>query len=274
SFGSGNEDGAFDINSNNGLIRVRDPTHLDYEQRSSIRLIVVARTEGHSPLFGYATVKVDLIDANDNSPRFTQVNYATVVWEGNSKGTFVAQVSATDDDSGENAAISYHIVDGNPDNAFAIDPPLSGIVKTNIVLDREIRDSYYLTIMASDQGQPQKTGTAMLRISVVDINDNKPTFPPHTNVSIVEDAEVGSLVTTVTANDVDTAPPLTYALMPSQGAAATDVSAFSIDRFTGKILLAQPLDFERQSSYSVQVRESEGRKRPPPFVLVLHFDAN
>ncbi|CAG0886653.1 unnamed protein product [Cyprideis torosa] len=274
SFGSGNEDGAFDINSNNGLIRVRDPTHLDYEQRSSIRLIVVARTEGHSPLFGYATVKVDLIDANDNSPRFTQVNYATVVWEGNSKGTFVAQVSATDDDSGENAAISYHIVDGNPDNAFAIDPPLSGIVKTNIVLDREIRDSYYLTIMASDQGQPQRTGTAMLRISVVDINDNKPTFPPHTNVSIVEDAEVGSLVTTVTANDVDTAPPLTYALVPSQGAAATDISAFSIDRFTGKILLAQPLDFERQSSYSVQVSASDSSHVENTVLTVHVLDQN
>jgi protocadherin-16/23 len=34
---------------------------------------------------------------------------------------------------GANANIIYHIVDGNHDNAFVIEPPFSGILKTNIV---------------------------------------------------------------------------------------------------------------------------------------------
>ena len=151
-----------------------------------MRLIVVARTEGTSPLYGYAQVALRLVDDNDNDPRFTQVSYATVVWEGNNKGTYVAQVSATDDDSGPNARITYHIADGNVDNAFAIGPAPSGIVKTNIVLDREIRDSYTLTVIATDEGIPQRTGTCSLRINIVDVNDNQPTFPPQSDVTISE----------------------------------------------------------------------------------------
>lgn len=96
------------------------------------------------------------------------------------------QLSASDADQGMNSRILYHIVDGNPDNAFTISPPYSGIVQTNIVLDREIREKYRLTIIATDQGNPQLTGTAALSIRVIDINDNQPTFPEHSIVSASE----------------------------------------------------------------------------------------
>lgn len=59
-------------------------------------------------------------------------------------------------------------------------------MKTNIVLDREIRDTYHLTIIATDDGTPQLTGTCTLRISIIDMNDNQPVFPPHSVVSISE----------------------------------------------------------------------------------------
>lgn len=93
SFGSGNEDNTFEINSNNGLIRVREQKKLDFEASPRLRLIIVAQAEGPSPLYGYATVWVDLLDQNDNAPRFTQDSYTSSVWEGNNKGTFVMQVS-------------------------------------------------------------------------------------------------------------------------------------------------------------------------------------
>jgi len=59
----------------------------------SFKLIVVAQAEGQTPLYGYAAVWIELIDQNDNSPRFTQDHYMASVWEGNNKGTFVMQVS-------------------------------------------------------------------------------------------------------------------------------------------------------------------------------------
>ena len=42
-------------------------------------------------------------------------------------------------------------VDGNLDGAFAIEQQYSGIIKTNIVLDREIRDHYDLTVSVTDE---------------------------------------------------------------------------------------------------------------------------
>lgn len=95
-------------------------------------------------------------------------------------------MSASDADQGLNSRILYHILDGNPDNAFTISPPYSGVVRTNIVLDREIREKYRLTIIATDQGNPQLTGTTALSIRVVDVNDNQPTFPEHSVITVSE----------------------------------------------------------------------------------------
>lgn len=197
-FGTGNEDGTFSIDASTGEIRVRNSDKLDYEryttrntinnggQGSAIKLIAVARTEGSPLLYGYCEVHVTLQDENDNAPKFTQQVYSTAVWEGNNKGTFVMQVSAFDTDQGANSRILYHIVDGNHDNAFVIEPAFSGTIKTNIVLDREIRDIYKLRVIATDEGVPQMTGTAIVRVHIVDVNDNQPTFPPPKTINVSE----------------------------------------------------------------------------------------
>lgn len=186
SIGSGNEGGIFTINSLNGVIQVERSELLDYETSHEIRLVVEAKTETSPVIYGYAEIIVRLTDENDNSPKFTQQQYSATVWEGNNKGTFVLQVIASDNDEGQNSKVLYHIVDGNHDNAFKIEPAFSGILKTNIVLDREIRDTYRLTVIATDEGVPQMTGTTRIRINIVDINDNQPTFPPHNVITISE----------------------------------------------------------------------------------------
>lgn len=189
SFGAGNEDETFSIDSNSGEIKVRNSNRLDYEYSGNsgeMQLVAVAKTDGTPLLYGYCEIKVILQDENDNAPRFTQQQYTTAVWEGNNKGTFVMQVTAYDMDQGANARVLYHIVDGNHDNAFIIEPAFSGIVKTNIVLDREIRDAYRLKVIATDEGVPQMTGTATIRVQIVDVNDNQPVFPPHSVIHVSE----------------------------------------------------------------------------------------
>lgn len=184
--GSGNEAGTFAIDAQTGELRVADPGELDAERHDELRLTVVASTEQTPLLFGYCEVVVRLLDENDNLPHFTQAQYVATVWEGNSKGTLVMRVRALDADSGANGRVLYHIVDGNHDNAFVIEPAFSGIVKTNIVLDREIRDVYRLKVIATDEGVPQMTGTATVRVHIIDVNDNQPTFPPHSIISVSE----------------------------------------------------------------------------------------
>lgn len=186
---SGNDDSTFTIDAQSGEIRVSNSDLLDYEKYANdggLKLIASARTDSSPQLYGYCEVIVRLQDENDNAPRFTQHQYAAAVWEGNSKGTFVMQVAAFDADQGSNSRVLYHIVDGNHDNAFIIEPAFSGIVKTNIVLDREIRDVYRLKVIATDEGVPQMTGTATIQVHIVDVNDNQPTFPPHSIINISE----------------------------------------------------------------------------------------
>lgn len=187
---NGNEDGAFSIDAQSGEIRINNGMLLDYEryaqQAGILKLIASAHTDSSPQLYSYCEVIIRLHDENDNAPIFTQRRYAAAVWEGKSKGTFVMHVHAFDIDQGPNAHILYHIVDGNHDNAFVIEPAFSGIVKTNIVLDREIRDVYRLKVIATDEGVPQMTGTATIQIHIVDVNDNQPTFPPHSTITISE----------------------------------------------------------------------------------------
>ncbi|CAG4999572.1 unnamed protein product [Parnassius apollo] len=251
-FGNGNDQYAFEIDSYTGVIRVNNSVNLDYESYSGPRrkLVIVARTEGLPSLYAYCDLIVNLIDQNDHAPRFTQQQYIANVLEGNTKGEFVVQLAAKDDDRGANARILYHIVDGNHDNAFIIEPAFSGSVKTNIVLDREIREMYKLTVIATDEGDPQMTGTATLRINVVDVNDNQPTFPLPNIISVSEGAEVGSILTSVTANDVDTYPALKYSIVQGD-------NTFSIDRYSGKIVLNKPLDFETKKQYEVNITASD-----------------
>lgn len=235
SFGTGNEDNIFIINSDNGKIQVQNPKNLDYELHKEIKLVVEGKSEGIPNLHAYCNVHIKLTDINDNAPKFTQEQYSASVWEGGNKGAFVLQVVAFDADEGINSKILYHIVDGNHDNAFKIEPAFSGVVKTNIVLDREIRDTYRLTVIATDEGVPQMTGTTRIRINIIDVNDNQPTFPPHSVKTVSESTEIGTVLTTITANDVDTNPPLTYSF--AYEIDKSYLEYFAIDRFSGKIIL-------------------------------------
>uniref|UniRef100_T1KWG2 Cadherin domain-containing protein n=1 Tax=Tetranychus urticae TaxID=32264 RepID=T1KWG2_TETUR len=270
----------FYLYPNTGIITIRKL--LDFEtDPSRIELVIVARKRT-SPLSEpiFFTVTIMLINVNDNAPRFTQAHYISTVREGESKGTFVTQISALDVDNVDSAIVSrdsidiglsgrssgkstvtYHILEGNHDNAFIIDPPGSGFVKTNIVLDREIRDHYVLTIVANDEGPTglssasrdsrnlasttsQLSSHCTLEINVIDINDNVPVFPPYQEISVFEDAEVGATVASLTANDVDTFPPLTYYQKRSHldGLSDNIDDLFDIGLYTGRITLKSRLD--------------------------------
>ncbi|XP_018368826.1 PREDICTED: protein dachsous [Trachymyrmex cornetzi] len=303
SIASGNNYNTFAIDEDTGLLRVNDPTRLDAElwndmtvksdndlpgdtgrtnswgrslegqqpkeiPRESSRHILNVIARSQEVLEAYVKVIIRISDINDNPPIFTQTQYSATVLEGNIKGDFVVKLSAIDADQGLNSRILYHIVDGNPDNAFTISPPYSGVVRTNIVLDREIREKYRLTIIATDQGNPQLTGTAALSIRVIDVNDNQPTFPKHSIISVSEGTAMGTVLTTITANDVDSSPALTYRF--------DDMSSgpFSIDRYGGKVVLRKRLDAEVRSEYTLRVIASDGIHEATTDLTVRVTDLN
>jgi len=95
-------------------------------------------------------------------------------------------VEAGDADSGTFGEIVYEISSGNSQSAFIIDPPRTGIVKTTVPLDREIQDLYRIEVRAYNPGSRHQFSTALVRIQVVDVNDNAPFFPTYNPLFIHE----------------------------------------------------------------------------------------
>ena len=180
----GHESGAFEINSNNGLIRVRDPELIDFESSvgSHFNLTISARGLGGDGLAAYATCVVSVEDVNDHAPKFSKEAYEAWVREAGPKGAVVVAAVAMDLDGGADGEITYEIIEGNVDGAFVMSPASSsavpGTILTNTVLDREIKDEYELTVSATDSGVPPLVGLATVVVRVIDENDNRPHFAP------------------------------------------------------------------------------------------------
>lgn len=109
-------------------------------------------------------------------------------------GTTVLVVSATDNDVGLNAQITYSLgEDGDHPAEFTINPQTGAIVTTK-TLDRETMSGYLLTVTARDGGNPPLSDTTDVEISVTDVNDNYPVFKQAAySGSVLEDALVGKL---------------------------------------------------------------------------------
>lgn len=80
-------------------------------------------------------------------------------------------------------------------------------------------------------------------------------------------AEVGTVLTSVTANDVDTYPALKYAIIQGD-------NRFSIDRYSGKVVLNRPLDFEENKLYEINITASDNEHVAKTTLTVKVTDIN
>ncbi|NXY69383.1 PCD23 protein, partial [Glareola pratincola] len=248
--------GAFAIDSVTGSIVTTKA--LDRETKSQYAFRAVA-SDCSTHLPRSTTVMTILIqDVNDNVPKFEQSYYKASVWEGQSPKTDIIQVFATDLDSGLNGEIEYSILSGNENSTFLIDSS-RGILATNTVLDhentssyREMASSHRLVLLASDHGTPSLNSTAIVLITVLDVNDNPPVFSsPEYHIHVKESIPVGSHVTEVSANDCDagTNAEITYAII-----SGNDRGHFHLDGKTGSVDLLKMLDYEDTMKFTLIIQ--------------------
>jgi hypothetical protein len=95
----------FSINEQTGEITAL--TIFDYELQQSYVLTILARDNSTtSPLSSTARFVADITDMNDNAPIFESFPADRTVSEAATVGTEIASVRASDQDSGDNAAVS------------------------------------------------------------------------------------------------------------------------------------------------------------------------
>ncbi|XP_025098126.1 cadherin-23-like isoform X2 [Pomacea canaliculata] len=173
--------------------------------------LTVSVTTGHyydlTGRNGSATVVINIVDIDDNDPRFDNAVYMIHVPEENSNMINVPLVTsppvfAFDQDTGINDTVTYSI-NGTSDTIGIQDG--TGLVWVTRVLDREAEPSVSVMIKANQVHNSWRSAVATLLVVVDDINDNHPKFQPNntTLITIPEHSAVGSFVTRVLALDAD-----------------------------------------------------------------------
>ena len=226
---------------------------LNRELESKHEVKIVCQDSGSPPLNSTTNFTVIVIDENDNKPRFTSSVYYPKVTENNAVGAVVAMVTAEDVDIGNNAKVTYSLLDtaGNP---FWIDPE-NGNIRANFQLNRENVTKIELLVQAEDHGQPRLSSSATVILFILDENDNRPTFePPNYEFFVTENLPYNTTVDQFTATDPDYLENGTIVFSFGQ----QPPSSFPFTLYSdGTIKVIRSLDREAQSVYRFTVVASD-----------------
>ncbi|XP_058048914.1 protocadherin Fat 4 isoform X2 [Ahaetulla prasina] len=232
---NGNIENSFTIHHTTGEIRSVRP--LDREQVGQYTLTVKASDRGSPTQSVVVQVLINVLDENDNAPKFSQI-FSALVPENAPLGYTVTRVTTSDEDTGINAISRYSI--RNTNIPFVINPN-TGDITISRVLNREDTDRYRIRVSAHDSGWTVSTDVT---IFVTDINDNSPRFTkPSYYLDYPESNEVGSRVTQISATDPDEGVNgQIFYFIKSQS------EFFRINASTGEVFSKQPLKFQNSSA--------------------------
>ncbi|XP_068554667.1 protocadherin gamma-A10-like, partial [Anas acuta] len=250
----------FALHANSGHLMTAE--RLDREQlcrlveRCVLRCEVIV--EGEMKVY---EIEVEITDINDNAPSFRESEIELRMSELTPAGSRFPLVEARDPDVGVNSLQSYEL-SGDEHFSLSVQAGADGEKRPELVLakalDREEAAFHELVLRAIDGGEPARTGTARIRVSVLDANDNAPVFSQAVyTVRVPEDVPVGSTLVTLTATDVDEG---LHANVKYSVKKATDLASeiFYLDPETGSIRLVRSLDFEEEDSYEMEVQVHDG----------------
>ncbi|EMP35333.1 Protocadherin gamma-B1 [Chelonia mydas] len=232
---------------------------LDRESQSSLHLILTAVDGGEPRRTGTAQIWINVSDANDNPPVFTQELYKVSLRENAPTGSLVLQVKATDNDEGSYAQISY-VFSHIPEKArqkFSLDPE-TGKITVKEPLDFEETCDYTLVVEAKDGGG--LVTHCEVKIGVLDENDNAPemTLTSMSN-PIPEDSLAGTVIALINVKDEDS---------EDNGKVSChlqDDSPFKIISSANnyyKVVTDSTLDMERTPEYNITITAVD--KGSPP----------
>ncbi|KAJ8352647.1 hypothetical protein SKAU_G00241230 [Synaphobranchus kaupii] len=221
-------------------------------------------------------VEVEIKDINDHSPEFTNKESTLEISESSAVGSRIPLDVAIDEDVGSNYIQSYQI---SVNSHFTIDVLIraDGVKYAELVLmkelDRETQSSYALELVATDGGNPPKSGSTKINIKVQDFNDNRPIFDQNNfSVDLLEDSPAGFLLLDLNAVDSDEGLNGEVVYGFGNQVSAEIKQLFKVDRKSGRLTLESPIDFENKRTYELDVQASDLGPNPTPSIckIIIH----
>ncbi len=248
-----------DVNLNTGDLIVAET--IDREELCGSRMSCILSYELvlENPLEVHRII-LHIQDINDNAPRFPNERISFEITESADKGQRFRLHEAHDSDIVNNAVNSYSL-ERNEHFVLDIHDSADGGKFAELVLekelDREQQKGIDMILTATDGGSPQRSGTAVIHITVLDANDNVPVFSESVyKVTLAENTPSGTEIIRVSATDADEGPngEVTYEFSRISDKAA---KLFSIDKKTGKILLIGEIDYENERNYEIGIHAQD-----------------
>ncbi|XP_042547883.1 protocadherin gamma-A5 isoform X10 [Dipodomys spectabilis] len=206
-------------------------------------------------------VEVEIIDINDNFPRFRDEELKVKVSENAAAGTRLVLPFARDADVGVNSLQSYQL-SSNLHFSLDVKSGPDGQKYPELVLeqplDREKEATHNLLLTALDGGDPVHSSTTLIHVTVLDANDNAPRFSrSEYRVSVPENIPVGTQLLTLTATDADEGinGKVTYSFRNEEDKIA---ETFQLDSYLGEISTVHSLDYEETGFYLMEVVAQDG----------------
>ncbi|KAM4869024.1 protocadherin alpha-6 isoform 4-T4 [Urocitellus parryii] len=226
-------------------------------------------------------VEVEVRDINDNPPVFPVKEQRVLIYESRLPDSLFPLEGASDADVGSNSILNYKL---SSSEYFALNAKSNSDENKQIglvirkSLDREDAPEHNLLLIATDGGKPELTGSVQLLVTVLDVNDNAPSFErSEYEVRLFENSDKGTTVVRLNASDRDegTNGAISYSFNSLVPPMVTD--QFSLDANTGEITIQGNLDFEQVSLYKLRIDATD--KGHPPMaghctVLVKVLDEN
>lgn len=199
--------------------------------------------------------------SNDGIPYFvSSEDEEAFVVENSSIGTKVTQMEAKDPDdpTTPSGTMRYRIQNDIEDAKFFKIEALSGIITTAKLLDRETKDKFNIIVEVSDQGDPPQASARVLKINVVDVDDEDPFFVRDVaakpiELLVLEEQSSGIILGNITAIDRDTPENgvIDYEIIDGN---ELELFKIVVVNSSGLITTSQPIDREKHEMFLLTIK--------------------
>ncbi|XP_004369944.1 protocadherin-15 isoform X9 [Trichechus manatus latirostris] len=250
----------FHMHPKTAELSLLEPVNRDFHQKFD--LVIKAEQDNGHPLPAFASLHIEILDENNQSPYFTMPSYQGYILESAPVGSTISdslnlttplRIVVLDKDIEDTKDPEVHLFLNDYTSVFTVTQ--TGITRYLTLLqpvDREEQQTYTFSITAFDGVQESKP--VIINIRVMDANDNTPTFPEISyDVYVYTDMSPGDSVLQLTAIDADEGSngEITYEiLVGAQG-------DFIINKTTGLITIAPEVDLIVGRTYALTVQAAD-----------------